>query len=406
MRLLVYTHEYPPYRGGAGALIETICRGLSGLGVEVQVVAPRYHDSDVDSSERFRIRRLSDWQLIGRYGARVLLKLCVSSRADLLLIPEYEAAVSASSAFGMLPPYIALLHGTEVWRFCDAGKTTLSESKRSQLNDYLRHASSIVCVSNATRQLLLSYMPELSSRIKVVLPGIACDQLGSPTLDGVRSWRKKLECGSRKIVLTVGRLASDKGHDTLLKAASMVNRTDFVVVLVGDGPDRVALQELAHQLGIADIVRFTGIVSDQDRADLLDACDVFALPSRSESRWEGFGLVFLEAGYFSKPVVGCASGGVPEAIEDGVTGYVVPVDDAAAVAGRISDLLESKSLRTQMGSEGQRRVINHFTARRMSSEVYSVLDGVLSKRGRANAFDRICLATKIVAYLLFTKLCR
>lgn len=365
---MIYTHEYPPFKGGAGVLIGALAEGVADRGVSVSVVAPRYSDSESEDSGHVQIRRFEPWQLRGRIGQRQLVCACLKTNPDWLIIPEYQAALTAEGVVDLLPPYVALLHGTEVWRFCDEQKSGIGAAMRSRMAAYLRGAAKVVCVSQATRQLLLSYMPELEERTVVILPGIVLNRLGSPTEAGGLRWRESLELGTRSIVLCVGRLDSDKGQDSLLRAMAWVRRDDVAIVFVGDGPDRPKLEALAAELGLTGCVRFTGRVSDADRAELLGACDVFVLPSRSIARWEGFGIVYLEAGYFGKPVIGCKTGGVGEAILEGVTGFVVECDSVDALGRRILELLIDGGLRERIGQASRRRVIDQFDVSRMSSE--------------------------------------
>ena len=164
-----------------------------------------------------------------------------------------------------------------------------------------------------------------------------------------------------RVILTVGRwLANEryKGMDTLITALPrlLTRWPELQLLAVGDGDDRAWLEDLAEKNGVSLHVHFLGGLSTGELAACYEACEMFALPSRGE----GFGLVFLEAMARGKPVIGGAHGGVPEVIEDGVTGYLVPHGDAAQLATSIETLLSDPALAQKMGARGRQRVEREF----------------------------------------------
>jgi glycosyltransferase involved in cell wall biosynthesis len=147
------------------------------------------------------------------------------------------------------------------------------------------------------------------------------------------------------LVGTVGRLSEEKGVDVLLRG--LVELPDVTAVLVGDGPDRGALERLARELGIEDRVVFAGWHADP--LPWVAAFDLFVLPSRLEA----LALAAIEAMLASRAVVASATGGVPEVVVDGETGLLVPSDDAAALAGAMRSLLADPARRERMGASGR-----------------------------------------------------
>jgi phosphatidyl-myo-inositol dimannoside synthase len=164
-----------------------------------------------------------------------------------------------------------------------------------------------------------------------------------------------------RVILTVGRwLANEryKGMDTLITALPrlLTRWPEVQLVAVGDGDDRVWLEDLAEQNGVNRHVHFLSGLTFDELAACYEACEMFALPSRGE----GFGLVYLEAMAHGKPVIGGMHGGAPEVIEDGVTGYLVPHGDAAQLATSIETLLSDPALAQKMGARGRQRVERDF----------------------------------------------
>jgi glycosyltransferase involved in cell wall biosynthesis len=172
------------------------------------------------------------------------------------------------------------------------------------------------------------------------------------------------------VVGNVAALTGHKDHATLLDAAAIVlrRRPDARFVIVGEGPRRRELEARAREGGLEGRVVFAGFRTDVDR--LLPAFDLFCL----SSRLEGLGTSLLDAMAFGLPIVATAAGGIPEAVEDGVTGLVVPVRDPGALAHGLLGLLEDPERRRRLGDAGRRRFRDRFTADRMVEETLRVYE--------------------------------
>jgi glycosyltransferase involved in cell wall biosynthesis len=170
-----------------------------------------------------------------------------------------------------------------------------------------------------------------------------------------------------------GRMTAQKGWDVLLEAAARLaaDRGDLAWLLVGDGPLRGALTRRAADLGVA--ARFIGARSDM--ADVLDCADVVVLASRSE----GLPFTLLEAMALGKPIVATRVGGVPEVLEEGRSGRLVPRDDPAALASAIATVLDAPDA-AAMGARGRARVETSFTLDGMVRAVERVYEQVLHER--------------------------
>jgi phosphatidylinositol alpha-1,6-mannosyltransferase len=144
-------------------------------------------------------------------------------------------------------------------------------------------------------------------------------------------------------------------------------------VIVGEGPELARLRTLAQELGVGERVTFVGPAGASDLPAYYAAADVFVHPNRVErGDFEGFGIVFLEAAASGVPAIGGRSGGVPEALADGLTGLLVSGEDVEELCGALRRLGGSPSLRTQMGAAGRARVLAGFTWERAASEIMAV----------------------------------
>jgi glycosyltransferase involved in cell wall biosynthesis len=168
-----------------------------------------------------------------------------------------------------------------------------------------------------------------------------------------RTLRPGKRLANGPIVGSVARLDRQKGLDVLVRALPLLPGVS--VVLVGGGPERMTLEQMAKETGVDDRLIITGW--REDARDHLTGLDLFVLPSR----FEGFPLAILEAMLACLPVVATDVGSVAEAVIDGETGLLVPPEDPEALAASISELLADPERRRRMGAAGRRRVLEHFS---------------------------------------------
>lgn len=168
---------------------------------------------------------------------------------------------------------------------------------------------------------------------------------------------------------SVGRLDEQKGYELLVEA--LPDLPGATAVVIGEGPLRAALEARAAELGVSDRLRLPGW-SDEARGSL-PTFDVFVLPSR----YEGLPLSIVEAMLAGLPVVATAVGSVAEAVEDGVTGFVVPPGDRAALVAALRKLLDDPELRLALGEAGRARARREFTARAMAARYERLYDEIV-----------------------------
>lgn len=265
-------------------------------------------------------------------------------------------------------PYWVVAHGIEVW-----GNLPPWKQKALQC------AAKVLSVSNFTRQRLASFHQVIPNRI-VIVPNVLDFSFLSIYFEDKGAKRLPKE---QHIVLTVGRLAASeryKGHDIVLKALPKVVKEvpNVLYVIVGDGDDRPRLENLARSLGIMDYVRFVGKVSDEELWDYYRACDVFVMPSRTvldpeNPKGEGFGIVFLEAMAFGKPVIGPNYGAPTEFIRPMENGLLVDPYSPWDVARAIIYLLKRPGEAKRMGQRGRELVEREYSLEAMRRRLERLL---------------------------------
>jgi glycosyltransferase involved in cell wall biosynthesis len=221
----------------------------------------------------------------------------------------------------------------------------------------------VIATSRATAAVALGVRPN------VVYPGV-------PVPGADRRF-----AGSRPhanpVVGTARRLVTVKGVVFLIRAVAAL-RAEFPEIrleVAGTGPERVNLENEARLLNASDCVSFLGWQDDID--SLLARWDIFVMPSLQE----GFGIAALEAMAAGLPVVATTVGGVPELVDDGQTGWLVPPGDSAALAHRLRELLLDPDQRRVMGAAGQARARQHFSTNRMVSDISKIYDRLLAGSG-------------------------
>ncbi|WP_299056177.1 glycosyltransferase family 4 protein [uncultured Nocardioides sp.] len=245
--------------------------------------------------------------------------------------------------------------------------------KRVGLHAALAPVDRVVTVSE--RQRATYERIGVASRRMVTVPNGVAPRAASPGRDAAR---RALGLTPRQpVVMTVGRLTVMKGQRHLLDAVPLLRRRfpDLAVVLVGDGHLRRALTEQADRLGVGRVVRLVG--HRTDARSLLDAADVFVLPSLQE----GMPLAALEAMDAGLPVVGTDVVGTSEVVEHDVTGLLVPPADPEALAASLAQVLSEPVRRRRMGAAGRRRYEEGFTDARMIARTAAVYDDVLARTG-------------------------
>lgn len=172
------------------------------------------------------------------------------------------------------------------------------------------------------------------------------------------------------LVGSVGRLDAMKAHDVLLRAVAQI--PGVRVVIWGEGAERSALEQLTHDLGIADRVDLPGWI-EQPQSQLSNF-DAIALPSRSE----GFPLAMVEAMLAARPVIATRVGSMPEAIIDGETGLLVEKNDVAGLAQALQRLRDDPALRIRLGTQARQKALTHFTAAAMTRQYEQLWQQVCS----------------------------
>jgi len=371
VRALMLTTAFPPQRGG----IQTVAYELARRGVAdaLTVVAPYSPGADVVDVQlecgvhrvrlgRCRMAFLTLDRAISPLAAECLQFIAPAAavlrreQVDVVHCMHVRVALAAL-LLKMLwhVPYVVYVYGQEViraalprWKVVDRALRALT----------LRQAAIVFADSGYTAAKVRELAGARSCVIKYPL-GVDVDTFAPvvPTDEA----KRRLGLSGQQVILTVGRLIERKGHDIVIRAMARL-ASEFPAaryVVVGDGPRGPYLRDLVASVALQDRVVFVGEVRKEDLPLYYQAADVFAMISRARERQgdvEGFGLVYLEAGACAKPVVAGRSGGVPDAVVDGVTGLLVSPESVEEVADALARLLRDRELAAKLGQAGRQRV--------------------------------------------------
>lgn len=374
-KVLIVTNDYPPRRGGIQSFVHALALRLPPDGVVVY--APAWPGAaEFDPAQPFPVIR--------HPGSLMLPVPSVASRAR-SLVAEHgcdRVIFGAAAPLGLLAPrlraagaerIIGVTHGHE------AGWAALPGA-RSLLRRIGDEVDTLTYLAEYFRIRLASALSAgAAGRIVRLAPGVDPAEF-RPGAGGARIRDEIGIAPDRPVVVCVSRMVPRKGQDLLIRAWPAVrSRVSAapLLLLVGDGPDKTRLQHLAARLGVSDSVLFTGPVSRDDLPAYYDAGTIFAMPCRTRRGGldvEGLGIVYLEAAATGLPVITGDSGGAPDAVLDGETGYVVPGRDVKKLADRLIELLADPAGATAMGEKGRAWIDRDWTWDRVAERLKRLLE--------------------------------
>ncbi len=355
-RVLCITNDFGPRAGG----IESFVVGLIERFPKNTVTV--YTSSQTGD-------KTWDEQWLKKYGVRV-----IRDRSKILL-PTFRVGIRVrniartekieSVFFGAAAPLgllanglrragvkkiVALTHGHEVW-WAKVFPFNLALRYIGNSVDHLTYLGEYTKI-----QISKSLSTKSRNALVKIAPGIDTEHFKGS--DESAELRKRLGIENKKIIVSVGRLVHRKGQDRLIEALPLIAAQipDVHLLFVGEGPYKDHLEKIADELQVSSKITFVGRVQYAELAKYLCAGDIFAMPSRSRFgglEVEGLGIVYLEASACGLAVIAGNSGGAPDAIIEGVTGYAVNGNDVDEISQRVIALLSDLLAAKRMGEQGR-----------------------------------------------------
>lgn len=352
MRTLIITNDFPPRTGGIQAYVHALAAHQPAG--SVVVYAPRWQGAAAfDARQPFPVVR--------HPGSLMLPVPAVLRRARDLIRSEGCQAVwfGAAAPLALLTPalrragvhrVVASTHGHEVgWAMLPGARRALR-----RIGDDVDVVTFLARYTRERLSAALGPRPEF-----LPLPsGVDAEVFHPGAGDGGREVRARHGLADRPVAVCVSRLVPRKGQDVLIRALPQIQRQapGAALLIVGGGPDAGRLARLAREVGVHRDVVFTGTVPWEQLPAHYAAGDVFAMPCRTRRAGlevEGLGIVYLEASATGLPVVAGDSGGAPDTVLHGQTGYVLDGRRVEAVAQAVGGLLADPALAGRMGAAGR-----------------------------------------------------
>ncbi len=380
-QLIFLTTDSKPMTGGIAEYLHQLCEHL-GLTLDVELFSTvptceelkpiRYKVHQLEKRPArdlgrkpgdsfFPSRKINTWRYYKRLenlAKQEIQKLDPKNKLVVIGYWSLESHFWCRACHQYRIPYAVIYHGAELisrlsWPCSDWRKKDL------------KYTASAIVNSKGTGQLLQNISPKIKS-FHVINPGI--DARTYIPSEAQELFQKRSEVGvppNAFVLLAVGRLIKRKGFDLVMESLAALQEQFPLLyyIITGDGPEKTRLKEKALSLGVSDKVIFLSDVNDKDKWILYAICDVFIMPNRTlnNTDWEGFGIVFLEAALAGKPSIGGKNSGVPDAIVDGETGFLVNSENGEEITSAIRRLFENETERKRKGESARKRALAAFS---------------------------------------------
>lgn len=371
---LILQDRISPVEGGIENIAYYLARHLHDRGARVavagQIDRAVFLNSGIDIfslKKPYRTRNTSDPRLL-----ILLLRLRLKYGPNVIL---YSMLINNVKVFRWIKPVlgwkcVSFLHGNEVLRMYRARRDTLDRSIQACL-----------CVI-ANSRYTKDYVQKIRQYPNVVIvspgidPQIFADYTGP-------DFREEKNLGERKIILMLSRLVKRKGHETVIRALGRLlpKHPDITLLVAGKGGYRRAIESMIQSAGLEDNTAFLGAVSEQEKLSLYKACDVYCMPSEvSEEQYEveGFGITFIEAAAMGRIAIGTRSGGIPDAVEDGRSGFLIEPGDDSRLASILDEVFSDPHRFDGVRQYARERALTRFNWDCQIERILEAVTGNLS----------------------------
>lgn len=362
MRILIINYEYPPIGGGGGFVTRDICENIVSRGHIVTVITSHFKGLPkrdiingvniirvpVFSRKKMEVAGIASMLSYFPLSVFNAMKHLKESEYEILnthfAIPSGPAGYVLSKIFHL--PNVLTIHGGDIF---DPSKTLSPHSApilKQTVKIMLKTADCVIAQSSDTQKNAYNYY-NIKRSIDII-------PLGIKKPDFTKKCKADFNFGYDEMIFcTIGRLVKRKNiSDTLAILSRLKNKYKFKFLIIGDGPERETLYELAKKYRIGGNILMMGNVSDEQKFQLLSLSDIFL----STAVHEGFGLVFLEAMEAGIPIVCYNRGGHNDFLEDGRTGFLVELGDENKFQERVLELINNDVKRSGMGAYNKKLV--------------------------------------------------
>jgi phosphatidyl-myo-inositol dimannoside synthase len=350
---LLITLDFWPNKGGVANYYYNLVKNLPKDNIFILTSAKK-EDSNLRIYNQALLYKLI-WPC-WLYALKTTIKLIRKHNIQMLwagdLLPSGTVTYLVHKLFKI--PYFVSLHGLDIIN----AQKKLRKKKLAQ--KILDRAQFITVNSECTKNLLKNLVKN-KDKIKIIYPGVSkkFTNLYDQKLEEIKN---KYDLKNKKIILTTGRLVPRKNHQLVIDALKDLKEKipNLVYLIIGNGPEKTNYELRITDYGLENKIKILDNIENDELPYFYKLSDIFVMVSKTSSDdIEGFGIVYLEAGIFSKPVIASKQGGSTEAVIDGQTGILIP-DNLQILEKTIIKLLEKPELSKQLGHNAQQRIKEKF----------------------------------------------
>jgi phosphatidylinositol alpha-1,6-mannosyltransferase len=382
MNILLITFEFPPQTGGIGTYSYQIVKNFFNIGVNFTVYASLGLKSldesiEFDSRQKMKIKRFRDYNFhIVNVIYRIIRSLweISTSEYDMLFIAHHSAGIIGVLAKVLYKlPYVIMGHGSE-YMIRKGGRYKILKLSH-------RYADHIIFNSRYTyKQYKLCHIP--NDNTSVIWLG-ADDTLYIPLSQTKDELRNIYQTGNEFTLLTVGSVTPRKNHLGVLKAVKILKSKGIEIqyIIVGTGPSERVIHEIREYISKEDLednVKMMGYVPTEKLPEIYSLSDLFVLNSTIDEQGdvEGFGIVIIEANLMGIPAIGTKNSGIQEAIDDGESGILIPMNSPKHLAEAVEYLYTNRDVLRRMGIYSRSRALKNFTWRNTANKTLEILNSI------------------------------
>lgn len=346
MRIALMTNNYKPIMGGVPISIERLAKGLREMGHQVTIFAPTYSgyaQPDEEGVFRYAVflkHFIGGIVLPNPYDRRIEEEF-VKNTYDIIHVHHPmligRMAVYLSRKYNIPLTFTYHTRYEQYAKCYTKGLVRLGKVMPLYLHTFLKHCNYVFAPTAGMREYLVDTCGMSPEKTGILPTGIEKEnfEVGSEEVDLLR---KSVYAERIPLLLTVSRMAQEKNVEFLLESLALMKeyyKKPFRMLMVGDGPDREALEKKCAKLGLADYVTFTGAVPNERIAPYFKAADLFLFASKTETQ----GIVILEAFAGKTPVIAVRASGVEDLVEDGRNGFLT-IEDPHVYAAQLTAVLQ------------------------------------------------------------------
>lgn len=346
MRIALMTNNYKPVMGGVPISIERLAKGLRAMGHQVTIFAPTYSGyTQPDEEDVFRyavfLKHFIGGIVLPNPYDRSIEEEFAKNTYDIIHVHHPmligRTAVYLSRKYNIPLTFTYHTRYEQYAKCYTKGLLRLDKVMPLYLHTFLKHCSYVFAPTAGMQDYLVNTCRVAPERTGILPTGIEREnfEVGSEEADLLR---KSVHAEGIPLLLTVSRMAQEKNVDFLLESLALTKeyyKKPFRMLMVGDGPDREALEKKCAKLGLADYVTFTGAVPNDRIAPYFKAADLFLFASKTETQ----GIVLLEAFAGRTPVIAVRASGVEDLVEDGRNGFLT-IEEPHVYAAQLTAVLE------------------------------------------------------------------